>query len=159
MGVKDFMTIVRPSIRATNTSLKVLIEDHPEKDCIGVFMSILLIQAIKSCQSIITQLFTDPEVPINELNEKVCDKLEVYVKAGFTIFCVFDGLPGKLKKDHAYLSRYGKNEEKKTELEELYKVKSFTSTAEEEINISKVKALRKHLATFNRPDLLFELKQ
>jgi hypothetical protein len=68
-------------------------------------------------------------------------------------------LPGKLKKDHAYLSRYGRNEEKKKELETLYKEKDFASANDEEINVSKVKALRKHLATFNRPDLLFELKQ
>jgi hypothetical protein len=79
MGVKDFMTIVRPSTKTKNTSLKALLKEHPEKDCIGVDMSIILIQAIKSCQSIITQLFTDPQVPIDSLNEKVCAKLEVCI--------------------------------------------------------------------------------
>ena len=153
------MPLIRPTKQSTNTTLGALRRNHPERDSIGIDMSILLIQAIKSSPTIVDRLFTEPKVPIGELNEKMCKKLETYVKEGFRIYCVFDGLPGTLKKNHAYLNRYGNNQQKESDLKQLYLVESFASAAEEKNNIKEAKGIRKDLATFNRPDLLFELKQ
>ena len=64
-----------------------------------------------------------------------------------------------MKRNQAYLARYGNNEQKEADLKELYRVESFASAAEEKNNIKEAKSIRNDLATFNRPDLLFELKQ
>ena len=64
-----------------------------------------------------------------------------------------------MKTNHAYLSRYGNNQEKQEELKRLYETNSFETDEEELKNIAEVKKLRKELAGFNRPDLLFELKK
>jgi 5'-3' exonuclease len=157
MGVKDFMPFVRDSGTATNTRLQDLIRKYPCKDWIGIDMSILLISAIKSSPNFIDLLFAIPHRPIDGLNDKICSSLSVYVNNGFTVACVFDGTAHQLKIDQAYVSRYGKNEELQLELEELYKQTLFSSAEEENINIAKVKAIRRTLATFNRPDLLHSL--
>ena len=157
MGVKDFMPFVRDSGTATNTRLQDLIRKYPSKDWIGIDMSILLISAIKSSPNFIDLLFAIPHRPIDGLNDKICSSLSVYVNNGFTVACVFDGTAHQLKIDQAYVSRYGKNEELQLELEELYKQTLFSSAEEENINIAKVKAIRRTLATFNRPDLLHSL--
>jgi len=159
MGVKDlFSPFIRDNATATNTSLKDLIKDHPEKDWIGIDMSILLISAIKSSPNFIDLLFSIPQRPIEGLNDKICHSLSVYVNAGFTIVCVFDGRAHPLKRDHAYISRYAGNEQKEEDLRLLYDKSTFDSVEDEESNISRAKALRKDLATFSRPDLLYSLK-
>ncbi len=85
--------------------------------------------------------------------------MALFVNAGFNIVCCFDGKSGPLKTNHAYLSRYGNNQEKQEELKRLYETNSFETDEEELKNIAEVKKLRKELAGFNRPDLLFELKK
>ncbi len=158
MGVKDFMPFVRDKSRATNTSLSQLLVESPLKTWIGIDMSIIIMSAIKGSPKIIDQMFSLPECPIDELNDKVCSVLETFVKEGYFILCCFDGFPGPLKQNGAHLHRYGDHNAKRQRLDELYKMEMFSSMDEEEAVITEAKKLRKELASFNRPDLLYELK-
>ena len=163
MGVVDFMPVVRPKLNSTNTDLDTIIKNHsdPHQESslvrIGVDMSILLVQAVKSSSACIDLLFAKPIRPVDGLNDKICDKLQCFYDRGALLFCVFDGLPGQLKKDHAHLSRYGMNEALKNEVNELYKVESFDSVQDERNNIARVKEIRGKLAAINRTDLLSNL--
>ena len=49
----------------------------------------------------------------------------MFVDAGFSIVCCFNGMAGPLKQNQAYLSRYGKNVELAKEMEDLYNVETF----------------------------------
>ena len=160
MGVQDLSPKIRPSTKSTNTNLDELIKNRssPKDTWIGIDMSILLVSISKSNPNIIEQLFSRPICPIHSLNQKIIDKLQVYFECGVTVVCVFDGLPGQLKTDHAHRTRYGNNAELKTELNELYSVTSFESNEDEDNNIKRVRQIRKKLASVNRPDLLFEIK-
>ena len=153
MGVHGFMTYVRDDKSKTNTSLKDLIKSDPSKNWIGIDMSILIVKAIRSSQNIIDLLFAVPPRPIDDLSNRICADLSIYKEHGFTIVCVFDGCAHKLKKEQAYLNRYGKNEELKKELQSLYEVSTFESNEDEVANTERVRSIRKALlASFNRPD-------
>ena len=157
MGVHGFMTYVRDDKSKTNTSLKDLIKSDPSKNWIGIDMSILIVKAIRSSQNIIDLLFAVPPRPIDDLSNRICADLSIYKEHGFTIVCVFDGCAHKLKKEQAYLNRYGKNEELKKELQSLYEVSTFESNEDEVANTERVRSIRKGLASFNRPDLLRDM--
>lgn len=156
MGVKDLMPKIKGGIK--NIELKKLVDDNEQGETwIGVDMSILLIQSIKSSPTLIEHLFTVPFRPVNDLNEKVCEKLKPLFECGAYIVCVFDGLPGQLKKDYAHKVRYGQTTEWKEQLQALYN-ENPNSPEEEDMLFEKVKDLRKKLASVNRPDLLYSLK-
>ncbi|GFH57820.1 hypothetical protein CTEN210_14296 [Chaetoceros tenuissimus] len=158
MGVNDLMKKIRDGENHCNTTLKRLIKDTPERIIVGIDMSITIIKMIKRNPNHIDQLFTEPKRPVHGLIDAICNALDPIYKNEGVLVCVFDGLPGSLKKNHAHLSRYGKNEEKRRELEELYKEDDFDSFDEELANAVKVAKLRKELVSFNRPDLLYDLK-
>jgi|AntRauTorckE5430_2_1112549.scaffolds.fasta_scaffold03574_2 hypothetical protein len=161
MGVQDFSPKIRPSLKSTNTNLDELIKNasSPQDTWIGIDMSILLVSISKSNTNICEQLFSRPICPIPSLNQKIIDKLQVYIDCSVTVVCVFDGLPGQLKKNHAHRSRYGNNVELKNELKELYSVSSFECHEDECKNVKRVKEIRKKLASVNRSDLLFEIME
>ena len=156
MGVKDLMPKVKGG--GVKTDLKKLVDDNEEETWIGVDMSILLSQSVKSSPTLIEHLFTIPPRPVNDLNEKVCEKLKPLFECGAYVVCVFDGLPGQLKKDYAHKVRYGQMTEWQEQLQELYEYNP-NSPEEEDMLFEKVKDLRKKLASVNRPDLLYSLKQ
>ncbi|GFH55097.1 hypothetical protein CTEN210_11573 [Chaetoceros tenuissimus] len=156
MGVKDLMPKIKGGIKTTE--LKKLVDDIEGEAWIGVDMSILLIQSVKSSPTLIEHLFTIPFRPVNDLNEKVCEKLKPLFECGAFVVCVFDGLPGQLKKDYAHKVRYGQTTEWKEQLQELYN-ENPNSPEEEDMLFEKVKDLRKKLASVNRPDLLYSLEQ
>ena len=158
MGIQDFGTLIKEEAIATHTTtLSLLLLSDPDKNTIGVDMSIILIRLIKAHPSIIELLFAEPQQPIDDLIRKTCEALNLYVKHGFKVVCVFDGMSGPLKENHAHQGRYGKNKEKRLRLFELYKIESFECLADEKKAMKEVKALRKCLAGFNRSDLLFNL--
>ena len=157
MGVKDLMPLIRDSPKSTNTSLKQLINEHPSKTWIGIDMSILIIRSLKSSPRQCAQLFCEPKIPIDDLYNNICKELQVYIEHGFTTVCVFDGMTPKLKKDLAHMTRYGDNDTKREELASLLSATQFTSSAEENRNVARVKQLWKDLASFNRVDLVYDL--
>ena len=158
MGIQNFGDLVKGgAIASTRTNLASLLASFPDKTTIGIDMSIILIKTIKASPTIIDLLFGEPAQPIDELVQKTCDHLNMYVRNGFNVVCVFDGMTGPLKANHAHQERYAKNEEKQQRLQKRYDIKTFECTADEQKSIKEVKELRKSLATFNRSDCLHSI--
>eukprot|EP00979_Chaetoceros_neogracilis_P019176 scaffold11921_cov841-Chaetoceros_neogracile.AAC.1 len=71
------MPVVRPKLNSTNTDLDTIIKNHSDSYQesspvrIGVDMSILLVQAVKSSSACIDLLFAKPIRPVDGLNDKI----------------------------------------------------------------------------------------
>ena len=112
MGISEFGELIKKgAISNRLTSLQKLLHNDPNKDTIGIDMSVVIVKTIKASPNIIDLLFSEPAQPIDDLTTRVCDTLATYVKFGFKIVCVFDGMPGPLKENHAYRLRYRNHDE------------------------------------------------
>ena len=156
-GTGFFSPYIRDNYYATNNSLQALLNEHPEKNWIGIDMSILIVKSLKKSTVAQAQIASLPPRPADALNQSVISFLKIYVENKFNIVCVFDGVAHKLKKEKAHQVRYSLVNAKKEELQRLYSATMFASGEKEKENIDQVKELWKDLAFFNRNDLLYSM--
>ena len=167
MGVTNLMTpYVRDHASKTNSSIKKMLAENPEKDRIGIDMSIIIVRSIKNKKSlnILNRYHCSPTLPLPSVTDMVVQKVGKFlfleekkknekkgkestekVKAFSKAFCVFDGLTHPLKAEVAHVSLYEKTEEERKKLEECYKKTEFSTSSEKKKHMENVTKLRTSL--------------
>jgi 5'-3' exonuclease len=121
MGIKGLSTpVIRDTPKARNTNVRKLLNDNPEKNIIGVDISVLIVKSLQSSRNATSLHHSEPKQPLSEIVNKVTDSIQTLIRYQFKVVCVFDGITHPLKKEGAHVERYGKDSALRSELENLY---------------------------------------
>ena len=162
MGIKGLSTpVIRDHPKATNTNLRELQQQNPDKNIVGVDMSVLIVKSLHSSSNATSLYHSEPKQPLRDIVNKVTDSIRTFIQYKFKVVCVFDGITHRLKKEGAHhVKRYGNDSALRSELEDLYEKGADDSKSIESRAgiINQVKALRKKLCR-NRPDIVHDVKK
>ena len=78
MGVTSLMTpYVRDHASKTNSSIKKMVAENPEKDSIGIDMSILIVRSIKNKKllNVLNRYHCSPMLPLTSITDMVVQKV------------------------------------------------------------------------------------
>jgi hypothetical protein len=68
MGIKGLSTpVILDTPKATNANVRKLLQDNPEKDIIGVDISVLIVKSLHSSRNATSLYHSEPKQPLSEV--------------------------------------------------------------------------------------------